>query len=640
MISQLPSNLINKIAAGEVVERPASVVKELVENSIDAGASKIEIFIKDYGTDLILIRDNGHGIEKNDFKKLLLKHSTSKIRVENDLESINTFGFRGEALASIGSVAEVIISTRHEKDETGTELNFENSVLKVQKPSAIQLGTEIKVIKLFDNIPARKKFLKSKATETKAIIDIVNKFVLIHPEIEFKITIDKIVRSYSSSSMIERIKQVLKVTDNSLIPIKEAGFFKISGALIHPKIFYRNRANQFIFVNSRPVQDNTVGKAISYGYGTFLMKNQIPGYVLNIDVNPAEIDVNVHPRKTEIRFANPSQIYIEIRRAVDKVLKQNSQNELRTRFERLKNNEIDNSFGETKNQNNASETYSRKEKEIENKSTLSEFEAFLRSDEINSQKHKAKINSGLVEKALDFSEELIRDKREIYESEEQKSEAKKSGESYESEWIKRSERNENLQLDFENISQLLNSYILTSNQNSILVIDQHAASERYFFEKYLKKLKAKKVPSKSLLFAERISFSEENLDLILEKSEILETLGFNIEASGPNELRINAVPEFVRMDNFPRIFREICESIIAINEVNESVENPIFTKIAASLACHTAVRFGDKLKKDEMIAILKNLQNCEDPYNCPHGRPIIQEFSQSELEKKFRRCGV
>jgi DNA mismatch repair protein MutL len=596
MIKILSKNIVNKIAAGEVVERPASIVKELVENSIDAFATKIEIFVAKAGTEKIQVIDNGVGISQSDLKNLFQKHATSKISQIDDLDNIKSYGFRGEALASISSVAEITLQTKSKEDDLGVSLEVKESKIISQKPSPITIGTNISVQNLFENIPARKKFLKSLATENKQIIEIINKFILSNPQIQFKINIDGSSKEYIPEEKINRISKILKIDKNEIIHFVHNENIKLECYLVHPKVFLKNKNQQYIFVNGRDVNDNLIGKAVKDGFDTFLMKNQYPGYVLFLEINPKDIDVNVHPRKIEVRFADQSEIYKKVRFTINNFLLRH------IRQQTLK--QISNQIPQVVNEK--SENYK-----------AESFEEFL-NHKNNSVKDTTPSQIYFNKKALDFSKEIIEEDILFTSS---------------------TQNTNDLNLDLENATQLLNSYIITSNGKEILMIDQHAASERFFYEKYLNQLKNHKVEKQTLLIPSTYEYDENDIQIIFENIEILNELGFEIESFGKDQIRLIAVPAFLRINKFEGIFLKLINEILE-NQNDSNAKDEIYHLTAAMLACHTAVRFGDKLTKQEIIQILKNLLLCEDPYNCPHGRPVIQDHTQYDIEKRFKRCGL
>lgn len=596
MIKILSSNVINKISAGEVVERPASVVKELVENSIDAGSKTITVVIKNAGKELIKIIDDGSGIPKSDFDNLFHKHATSKISEVEDLDEIVTMGFRGEALASISSVADIEINTKSETDEIGSHIFREASAGKVTvKPSAISNGTEVLVRNLFLNIPARLKFLKTDATENKQIFEIINKIIIANPNITFKLDVDGIRKEYYKTTYQERVKTFLKVEERDIIELSISNYLNAKVYCIHPSRSPTDRKNQYIFVNKRAVQDNLISKAVRDGYGTFLMKHQFPGFCIFIEIDPKLVDVNVHPRKTEVRFSDSAGVYKSIRFG-------------------LENQLVDYLKKETLQKISSSD--------YETPQIKQEIQRDSKNNSI--QPTQGSISKSSVQIALDFSKEILQTNNEVQEE----------NASY---TTLSSERKINL--DTSNATQLLNSYILTANENDILIIDQHAASERYFYERYLQSIKNKKIPSKVLLVPEIIELEPEDQRLVNENLSVFNQLGFELEEFGKDEIRITCVPDFVRLTNFSKILKLMIQEIIE-NKTSENITEKIMHDIAASLACHTAVRFGDRLTKQEIIQILENLMKCEDPYNCPHGRPIIYDMNSYDIEKKFKRCGL
>jgi DNA mismatch repair protein MutL len=639
MINVLPQTVVNQIAAGEVVERPASVLKELMENSIDAGSTEIKVYIREYGTEKIQVIDNGSGIEQSDLDKVFLKHATSKIAKSEDLDAIETFGFRGEALASISSVSRVLLQTKHADDEVGTEVAFENGSIQSLRPSSLTKGTDLQILDLFSNVPARKKFLKAKSTESKALLDIFNKFVLANPEIAFYIDIDGTSKTYPVEDIQSRAAKILKVDREQLVPIYYDGQIKVGGYVIHPKVFLKNRGAQYLFVNKRPVIDTTVYKAIVDGYDTFLMKHQIAGYVVFVDLQPNQVDVNVHPRKTEVRFANPSDVYRAVRTGVNvnlvKFLREETQRKLNMRPEQQ-------SVG----------AFVQPSSEVENTNLKSSIVAEPTSPAFTAEEHNQKLSP-----AREFADFLLADAKKtplepsiIAEAPENTSSLpygkinnQKPSTSqallFSQEVIKEDHESPHIYLDFANSTQLLDSYIITSNGKDLLIIDQHAASERFFYEKYLKQISSKRVESKLLLFPEVVQLDTFERKTIEENKAVFVELGFDFEPFGADELKFTKVPDFVKMDNFQKIIEKIINDVLEHGEIS-NIKEKLHHEIAAILACHTAVRFGDKLTREEVVRILRNLSTCEDPYNCPHGRPVIQEFSKYDIEKKFKRCGL
>ncbi len=627
MINILPQDVVNQIAAGEVVERPASVIKELVENSIDAGSKNIKVYIKEFGTEKIQIVDDGSGIERADLERVFLKHATSKLEKILDLNTLHSYGFRGEALASISSVSKIVLHTKHAHDEMGSEVIYQDGKIVSIRPSSISQGTDISVLDLFSNVPARKKFLKAKATENKALTDIFNKFALSNPDIAFTLDIEGSTKHFPAEDSKARASQILKIDASNLIPILYDGQVHVEGFVVHPRFFLKSKASQFTFVNGRTINDSAIYKGVVDGYDTFLMKNQYPGFVVFITLDPSRVDVNVHPRKTEVRFDNPSDVYKSVKTAVNvnlvKALREETQAKLASLQEKpaevADTNDrppIESSSDNSGNDVSA-QTFKLDDSPSVKQSDLDEFESFLHDEPVREKTKDSMFDTleikepeTVTEQALLFSSEVMKE-----------------------------QETPKMYLDLANATQLLNSYILTANQTSVLIIDQHAASERYYYEYYLKQLRSKKVTSKLLLFPEILTLGEYELAVLDDNRALFEEMGFMFEHFGSSDVKFTQVPEFVKMDNFSKVIERMLEDLSEHQELS-NIKDTIFHEIAAILACHTAVRFGDKLNHDEIVKILKNLLTCEDPYNCPHGRPVIQDYSRYDIEKKFKRCGL
>lgn len=610
MILKLPQNVINQIAAGEVVERPASVIKELIENSLDAQADELKIYIEEYGIKKIQVIDNGVGIEKRDFENLFIKHSTSKISTIEDLEKINTFGFRGEALSTIASVSKLKLETRNLKDDIGSEITVLYGTKEIIKPSNITSGTNILVEDLFGNIPVRRKFLKSKLTENKVNIDTINKYVLSNSNISFYINIEGNNKVYPKEELYKRISKLFKIKESDLIEINFKNFISIYGFLLNPKIFLKSKSYQFIFVNKRPVIDQTISKAIIDGLDTFMMKNQYPGYVLFIDLDPQLVDINVHPRKIEVRFQNNNLIYTQIKTAINNTITNYMRSITQAKILNLK-------------QENKSESNLEINPQIPTITTIDQTS--LTNNKSIQLKNKDLKN--FTPKALEFNQFILEASKSIHKNVDIKQ-------------INNTNNNINqdyLQIDTQNITQLLNAYIITSNKKSIIIIDQHAASEKILYEKYLNLIKTQKIESKLLFIPIMIDIEQTEIKILKEKKTILNKLGFDFEEFGLNSIKVTKVPYFTRLEKFEDIFLEIVSDITQ-NIDTTNIDEKILNKIAASLACHSAVRFGDKLTKEEIVTLIKDLMQCNNPYSCPHGRPIILEYGIDEIEKKFRRC--
>ncbi|HDQ23076.1 MAG TPA: DNA mismatch repair endonuclease MutL [Candidatus Uhrbacteria bacterium] len=589
MIKKLSQDLINKIAAGEVVERPASVVKELIENSIDARATQIVLEIKNGGIDLISLADNGIGIKKEDAELAIERHATSKISSVEDLFNIQTLGFRGEALASIAAVSQFALETKTQKEIEGTSLKIENGKLKID-PCGCPEGTKVIIKELFYNVPARKKFLKSASTEYKQILELFTQFALINPQINFKlINNGKIILNLpQTKDWLERIKQILgSDIAKELIPIGAKGTLQISGFIGKPQIARNNKKAQFIFVNNRAVQDFIIAKAVKEGYGTLIPKELNPTFILNFQMPPELVDVNVHPRKTEVKFLNSQEIYLAALQTVQKALTNNISQEIQITQTGL-----------------TSRKFILKPR-VSNPSyqpTVSYQPTFKN---IRSQ-------PSTVSQAIKFSQEVLKNN---FTAQPQKQIG-----------------------DWRLLGQIHNSYLLVEAPQGILIIDQHAAAERILYEKFKKSYKTEKIKSQRLLLPLNLELSASENEILKQSLNFLQGLGFDIEIFGNKAFIINAVPQ--ELDKL-----DIKQTILGI--IND-LEDQDFSR-AKSLeekkdlvikyaACRTAIKFNDKIAIEEQTKLLEDILNIIDKINtCPHGRPFVMELTLDQLAKNFKR---
>jgi len=588
MIKKLSPDLINKIAAGEVVERPASVVKELVENSIDAQADLISIDLEKGGTNLIVITDNGTGMSKDDALLALERHTTSKISTLDDLFNIQTLGFRGEALASIASVSQFTLETKTKAGIEGTKLTFNNSQLTIN-PCGCDQGTKIIIKDLFYNVPARKKFLKTPLTEYNHILEIITNYALIYPGTSFKLTHNKslIFNLPKTNSWLERLKQVLgQDIAKDLIPIEQKGTIEITGFIGKPEIARQNRKSQYVFVNKRAVNDFLIAKAVKESYGSLIPRELNPVFVLNLQLPPKLVDVNVHPRKAEVKFKDSQEIYLAVLQAVQKSLTAN-----------LLPPQIKFAPGQT------GKIYSLKP------TAFSEIYKPKVSYQQNLNNLKAPTNR--VSQALEFSKQILGE-----EFTEQKA----------------------VVGDWRLLGQIHNAYLLVEAPQAILIIDQHAAAERILYEKFKAEYSQAGHKSQKLLLPLNLELSHKEVEILNQSLEFLKNIGFEIEIFGANTFIVNAVPQV--LDKL-----DIKQTILGlINDLEEhdfnqakSIEDKkdLVIKYAA---CRTAVKFQDKLEIKEQIRLLEDVLAMMDKINtCPHGRPFIMELTLDQLAKNFKR---
>ncbi len=638
MINILDKSTIDKIAAGEVVERPASIVKELLENSIDALSDQIAIEIKNGGTSLIRITDNGQGIAKEDIKKAFLRHATSKIKTADDLENVLSLGFRGEALSSIGAVTrtEIISKTRNETTAAlyKVEGGFEKSFEEVAAPD----GTTIIVKDLFFNTPARRKFLKSLNSETAKISDIVEKLALSHPDISFRYISNNINKLHTggNSNLKDVIYQIYgKEATRSLIEIKyQDDIVKISGFISKPDYSRANRSGEIYFINSRYIKNDIIYKAIEDGYGNRLMNGKYPFTSLNIEILPKLIDVNVHPSKMEIRFEDASVIYSIIKSSVENTLlnsdlvkrayisQKDRQEELkRELFEKL----------ELQNKLRFPESFEKNRiKEFDNKS----------SGFVKEQKTYDKIFEEIDTYKTDNKNEPYREYKVEFNKDENLENniiEKKDGDKIYKENV------DNTQLNFFDkqnikrhklIGQIFSTYWIIELDNEMFIIDQHAAHEKVLYEKFLEEYEKGIKTKQYILPPIVINMTDVEIEAFENNREVFEKLGFELEHFGGKDYKLNAIPNDLPSIDKKELFLEL---IAKISESDIAVKAEHILDKLASISCKAAIKGNQNISEAEADILITKMLSLNNPYNCPHGRPTIIKISKYDLEKKFKR---
>jgi DNA mismatch repair protein MutL len=610
-IKVLDKKIIEKIAAGEVVERPASIVKELVENSIDAGSQNISIEIKNAGIDLIKIEDDGTGIGKEDLPLTIQMHATSKLHSVNELESIGSLGFRGEALASIAAVSEIEIVSALQNSEANKISNIQtskdsnvsnNSKLATSSASRSQ-GTTIIVKNLFGKIPARRKFLKSEKTEERVIRNLLKQFFINFPEISFKYILDeKIVYNLTPSSPKERITALFNFQKDELIDIQPTDDqIKISGIIVHPKKAKR-KSTQHIYVNERSVKSSLISSAVKKAYADKMPPNLYPNFFLNIDMPRSELDVNIHPRKEEVRFSNEKQIFVSVLKQIKETLNQHLRQDFESKF---------------KNTTRAGDTVSPKHHKSDKAHSLFNRETNYTPSILTPKTSKPSHN--YVKTSIDFSQRLLKDE-DIKPSKY----SKDTGRAY-------------------NFLQVFNTFIIIEKDEKLLIIDQHAADERINFEKIKQKLTSGHIESTPLLIGEVLEIEKDKLGGV-EVDKLIKgfsKLGFEVKNFGDSadkiQLKIEAIP--ITLSKKTNI-KEIVENIIIDFDKEDIDFSEIEKKIdlvCATMSCHSSIRGGDQLSSSEIQKLLDDLWSSDSPYTCPHGRPIFYEISKKEMEKNFLR---
>ncbi len=626
LIKILPENLINQIAAGEVVERPASVVKELVENSLDAGAENIIVEIREGGIDLIKISDDGKGMSEDDLKLSLTRHATSKINDEKDLWKIRTMGFRGEALASISSVAKVNIRSKIEGEISGKEISCEGGKTQEVTDFAMNTGTEVEVKELFFNTPARQKYLKKVSTELSHITSLLNSIALANYEISFKlIHNDKVVFDLPKvTDFISRISDVFgKATSEAMLPVfYGASTLKIEGFIGKPSISRSSGKHQYFFVNKRPIQHGLFANTIKRAYHSMLMEHKKPVFLLNIDIPTELIDVNVHPRKLEIRFENQQEIlkiiYGMVKTALDKA------------------SLIPKGYSESRRY--MSDNFPTDEKKSQETVSQIQQVANVQNPGFQMPKSNGFANSNFNSTPSGFS--FPKKKVGNFEMNFNPSATEKVD--FSSEFQGRSQQDFNkLETEgspfegMEAIAQLSTCYIIAKRGEELILIDQHAGHERVRFEELMNQYESQKKSIQPLLVPVSVELTHDESQIIEENNEFFQELGFGIEHFGGKTFVVNEVPTCLAKEDLDEVLRGVLDDILAHKGPSKFQGKK--EEMITYLSCRSAIKFGQKLEIVEMQSLIDQMKKLVRPYTCPHGRPTMISLTLDELGKMFGR---
>ncbi len=650
-INILDTETSNKIAAGEVVERPSSVVKELIENSIDSGSKNITIEIEDGGQKSIKVLDDGHGIHPEDIEKAFMPHATSKIYSIEDIYTISTMGFRGEALASIAAVSNTVLKSRIDEFEYGKEISINGGVIDFIRDTGCNVGTSIEVKNLFFNVPARKKFLKSSSRETAYISDIINRLALANSSVSFKLINNgkKALNTYGTGKLSDAIRSVYgkSISDNIISFEKHSDIASVYGYIGNSDISRGSRNNQSVFVNKRYIKSKLITAAVENAFKSFLTINKYPFFIVFLDIFPEFIDVNVHPTKSEIKFRDDREIFKLTFDAVHEALR----NSLRSSFDippdeenKLKDEEIYsdkresstvqlpidlNSFNQSNYKN---EDYGNNKNYDCNSQGLSDFKEVLKETGYN----KTDFNYDNINK----NEKLQREEAvNIYDNKRDdadNSDISTKIASQENQCIDKTISEEKIAKfpPLTIIGQFRNTYIIAEASDNLYLIDQHAAHEKVLFEKYKRSIKENNVISQILITPSVIELTPEDYDYYLENCDLFKKSGFDVESFGENTVSIREVPLILGKPDIKNLFMDILDNLKNMGS-GEAWE--IKYSSIAKLACKSAVKANDSLSNIEMKALIEDLRFIEDPFTCPHGRPTIVKFTLNELEKKFKR---
>lgn len=628
-IQKLPQDMINQIAAGEVIERPASIVKELIDNSIDAKATEIKVRLKNGGISLIEISDNGTGINKDDLKNAFEPHATSKISSFEDLNTLLTMGFRGEALSTIQSISEVTAVSKASDSDSAFKITYNKTSTGDVTTAAHNQGTTISVENIFYNVPARQKFLKTEETEYRKILEILTPYFLIHPEIHFslekdgKITFNLPKISEATASTIHplRIKEVLKgdFTTDMVSFYYEGDGMKIGGLLAHPKYHAQKTSHIYVIVNNRPVSDSGIVKSVLQGLSRYIPHGEKVPFVINVTVNPNQVDVNVHPRKEEVRFINPYRVYSAVEQAVASALQREIKAENVNNLTEYTSSNSSDEIGYSRlrggllDEKPYSQTdYSRKGEQTYSGGALREI-SFKKRDRSN------------ITDSIEFSKQMLQETDD----------EKAVSDLFSGQKTANEDESPINEIEAFNYYQIFNKYIIAEFHDQIWVIDQHAAAERVNFERLSRSIIDDTRNSQKLLVGSKVEISSQEISYISENKKFFEQLGFEFNIN-EDELEIIAVPTEVVGSDYTEVFKSLFELDQDSLDLSKNFEKAK-TDMIATIACHSSVRKGQKLNPVEMKSILKDLMKCENPYSCPHGRPAIWKLKIEEIDKHFLR---
>jgi DNA mismatch repair protein MutL len=606
IIALLPDHVANQIAAGEVVQRPASVVKELLENAVDAGASQIKLIIKDAGKSLIQVIDNGKGMSPFDARMCFERHATSKISKADDLWALTTKGFRGEALASIAAVAQVELKTKQEKDIVGQQIVVEGSKFVSQEECQAPTGTSFIVKNLFFNITARRNFLKNDQVEQKHIIDEFERIALPHCDIHFTlISNGNEILNLPAGNLMQRIKLLYgNYMQKDLVPVSEnTSFLKIGGYVSLPSAAVKTRKEQFIFINNRFIRNAFLNHAIYEAYKELIGYQSHPKYFLFLELDPKHIDINIHPTKTEIKFTDEKSVYMLLLSVVKRALgKANVAPSLD--FE----TSITSDFVTT-----SDKVYT--QPKVSFNPDYNPFKT-SGSNSFHGESSLEKANKQNWEMLFSGFKETV-----------QNGESQEKNEQHAIEALKTEA------VDYP-VFQLNQKYIVTSFDRSVVIIDQQRAHERVLYEHYLNTKAENKIASQQLLFPEQIELSANDFNLTRDLKEEFHLLGFDIEEFGKNSIVVNGAPADMEDINVVQTLEGILETF-KLNTIDAKIEK--HDNLCRAIAKNTCIKYGKILDEQEMKLMVEHILRCENPLYTAHGKPVMMEVETGDIEKFFKK---
>lgn len=625
-IRLLDQCVINKIAAGEVIENPSCVLKELVENSIDANASRINVDIHQSGMGIIRVADDGEGMSREDAILAVERHATSKLESDKDLYSLKTLGFRGEALPSIASVSKFLLRTVTHNDPIGTRISIEGGKLLDVTDDTIAPGTIIEIKTLFYNVPARKKFIRSFYAEKLTVTQTFLKIVLAYPEITFVLNDDgkEIYHLTAGTNKLDRVAKIFGhdfIAD--LIPVsKESPDVTFHGYVSHPQLCRNTRSGQYLYVNRRAVQSYQLSQAVQHAYGSLLPAGRFPIFFLYLDIDPGRIDVNVHPTKREVKFSELSKIEDHIQHAVEDVLKKsNLVFDIKEQTDELKKINLSYNIprfssvtGEKQDEAKTPGFFGKEEKMSERPASRNSAEDIKTGNSVSS--------------VSDTDDDFMQHLDAIIKNDEIK-------ESQETVLTEHAELTEPTDVSgIRVLGQIGKCFILGESNEGLVIIDQHAAHERINYEKIINSMRTNKVDSQSLLFPVVYQSDQIRKKFILSKLELLRKAGIGICEFGNDSFMIDALPQYISASSITAVLEDLIEE--SQKSSSGSIDN-WQDKLAKMMACRNSVKSADKLSVQELQQLLEDLHKTEVPYTCPHGRPTIIKMTYEQLRHYFKR---
>jgi DNA mismatch repair protein MutL len=613
-IRLLSEAVASQVAAGEVVERPASVVKELVENSLDAGAREIGIAIRRGGISLVRVIDDGCGMDRDDALLSLERHATSKIRSAADLQTVATLGFRGEALPSIASVSRFRLTTREGDAIAGTEIIVNGGKIDVVRDGGEAPGTQVEVRSLFYNLPARRKFLRSENTESRNIEHQIHLQAIGHPEIGFSLMRDDriLFQLPAAAALGDRIRDLYGVELlQRLVEVNGvlAPKIQISGFIGQAGLSRQNRSQQLVFVNGRAIESNLITGAVREGYHTALMKGQYPVTFLFLELDPGTVDVNVHPAKREVRFRDPNDVREAVVRCIQQTLER-ARADWQEKFRAPARAEP------------TATVFAKTAPDLTLRSEVTTPEATHRE-----LPHLGVIPAVIERTRLEGSEIVGQAPR----LPERRSDS--AGDAAVPQPQQQGTRP--AQQQFEIIGVLSKLYVLMENANGLVLVDQHAAHERVLFEELRRRMEQQGVPTQKLLLPQTFDVPPRDADWIEQNLSVLQRMGIGIESFGPDTFKIDSLPSFLDVSDAAQFMRKVIDDLKSAS--NNASAMRLGEEMIAKSVCRHAVKANDPLRYPEVEKLIRDLLDCDLPYCCPHGRPTMIQISLAELEKKFGR---